>query len=119
MQEQTGRFASSLLGLVLVVALTGCASMATPETPAQRLAYVDAQFAATVNTAADLRDEGVLGERQAAAIDPLIQDGDQALSLAWRALEMDRPEDALDYLGVVNTILVELRARLQEAEPDE
>lgn len=103
--------------LLLALLLSACASLTAPETPAQRLAYADAQFAALVNTAADLREQGVLTADQAEDIDPIIQRGDEALTLAWAAIGRGQPDTALEYVALVNRLLIELRAELQEAQP--
>lgn len=109
--------ATAMLALVALL-LVGCANVTKPETPAQRLAYADGQFSALVNTAADLREQGILTEAQVREIDPKIQRGNEALDAAWLALNQDLPDEALDYVRIVNRLLPEIRAALKEAQDD-
>ena len=101
------------IGVLTLVLLAACAVQ--PQTPAQRLAVVDAQFSAVVNAAADLRDQGILTPAQIDALDEPIQQGNRALTLAWQVLD-DSPDEALDYVRIVNRLLLEIRAELQEAQ---
>ena len=95
--------------------IVGCASLTAPDSPAQALAYADSQFAALVHTAADLREQGAIDAQSAEEIDALIQRGDGALASAWRALGDDKPDTAMDYVRVVNHLVVDLARHLQEA----
>lgn len=105
-----------LFPLLLLILLAGCVTVA-PQTAAQRLAVVDTQFAAAVDTASDLRASGILTDAMRAELDPVIRDGDRALTLAWAALGKGQPDTALDYVVIVNRLLLELRAVLAEAQP--
>lgn len=104
---------------LLAVLLVGCASMTAPETPKQRLAYAESQFAALVHTAADLYEQGILSDEQARAITPDIRRANDALDAAWTAIDAGRPDDALDYLRILNRLLPEIRDTVQEAQSDE
>jgi len=95
-------------------ALTGCASLATPQTAEQRLAYVDTQFTALVESASDLRDSGALDAGDVAELDPLIQQGDQLLDLAWAALEGGNTDTALDAVNRLQRLLPQIRQHLEQ-----
>lgn len=104
------------LAVLLIALLAGCASLTKPESPAQALAYADAQFAAAVYTAADMRAQGALTESQVRAVDNAIQRGDRALDAAWRMLGTGDPDSVSDYVQIANRALAELARHMNTAE---
>lgn len=100
-----------LAGLIGAV-FTGCATVTKPDSPAQSLAYVDGQFTALVDTAADLRQQGQLTDEQVEDIDPIIQKGDTALDAAWEALDAGDTESVLGYVKIVNSLATRLSQEL-------
>lgn len=115
MGDRIEHWGATVLLAILIVASFGCASLTAPESPAQGLAYADAQFTALVDTAADLREQGVIDEATADKISPLIYQASEALDLAWLALDQGRPETVADYVATVNRLLVELSRYIEEA----
>lgn len=111
-----GKAASIALLAVMVV---GCASYTAPETPKQRLAYAESQFSALVHTATDLHEQGILTDEEARAIDPDIQRASEAIRAARTAIGEDKPEQALDYVRIVNRLLPHIRSAVEEAQDDE
>lgn len=97
---------------VLVLLLSACASITKPDSPAQSLAYVDGQFTALVDTAADLREQGALSDEQVEAIDPIIRKGDTALDAAWEALDAGDTDSVLGYVRIVNSLATRLSKEL-------
>ena len=105
-----------VLVVFLLTLLAGCATLTKPESPAQALAYADAQFAAAVYTAADLRAQGALTESQVQAVDSAIHRGDRALDAAWRMLGTGDPDSVTDYVQIANRALAELARHLNTAQ---
>lgn len=122
------------LFLCLMIGLAGCFGGANvrPESPAQRLAVVDAQFVAAVNTSTDLRAAGVLGDSQWSEAKRIAADGSDALDAGWDAVRVlnlcgqaedvgasvvpldCNPATLLDYVTVANRLLLDLRKMLPE-----
>lgn len=96
----------------LAATVFGCATVTKPESPAQSLAYVDGQFTALVDTAADLRQAGSLTDEQVDRIDPIIKEGDKTLDAAWEALDAGDTESVLGYVKVVNSLATRLSQEL-------
>jgi len=121
---------SAMVASLALLLVGGCATAPASETPAQRLAHVDAQFAAAVDSAVELRQQGVLSADQVRALEPKIQRGAEALDRAWRLLCLApsgaggapadcsaRPEDALEAIRIVNkSVLPGLHSALEEAQ---
>lgn len=110
------KYISGSLCALLLVVLSGCASMGyvAPQTPAQRLAYVDTQIAVVVNKLADARDQGMLSQSQISDIDNLVKSWATIRELAYTAVNDGRPKDVLDYLNTMESILVQLKAMRNE-----
>lgn len=103
--------------LCLIALITsGCfgGSNVRPETPAQRLAYVDARLTATMQTATDLRAAGIVGDGDWQEIKAASRDASNAMDLAWSALGGGNPDTALDYVVIANRLLLQIRAMLPE-----
>lgn len=96
----------------LIGTVIGCATVTKPDSPAQSLAYVDGQFTALVDTAADLRQTGSLTDEQVERIDPIIREGDTALDAAWEALDAGDTESVLGYVKIVNSLATRLSKEL-------
>jgi len=106
-----------IVGILAALAyfmLAGCASLATPQTAEQRLAYADTQFSALVESASDLRESGALGPDAVAELDPLIQRGDQLLELAWGALEGGDTSTAMNAVNTLQRLLPQIRQYLEQ-----
>lgn len=106
------QYALYTLALVAFL-LAGCASFQSPQTNAQRLAYVDSQFTATVQAATDLYKQDVITKAQAEALTPIIDRGDQAIDAGWAALAQDRPSDVLGYIRIANEAMLEISRRME------
>lgn len=105
------RYSSGLLCALLLALSTACSTLGLvqPESPAQRLAYVDTQIAVVVEELADARDAGLLTEEQISDVDTLVEVYSKARELAYAALNSDRPETALEYISLLESVLVKLQ----------
>lgn len=103
------------LWFVLAVMLAGCATVA-PQTPAQRLAMIDGQVTALYNTAADLREGGVIDDEQARDLQSLFLQVNTALDAGWAALAVGDLTQTENQIRLLNKVLWELRDRLQKVE---
>lgn len=105
------RIHSLLAVFLLGMALAACTIL--PKTAAQQLAYADASFTALVETAADLRDQGVLTAGQIDRLDDYINRGNIILGDAWLALRHGDEDRAVEYARVVTSLLVLIRNELE------
>lgn len=110
------KYLSGSLCALLLVVLSGCASMGyvAPQTPAQRLAYVDTQIAVVVDKLADARTAGMLSDSQIEDINNLVKSWERIRELAYTAATEDRPDDVLGYLSILENVLVQLKAMRNE-----
>ncbi|MEQ9133312.1 MAG: hypothetical protein RLO11_13095 [Salinisphaeraceae bacterium] len=108
----------ALIVLAIVSSLPGCASFTSPDSPAQSLAYAESQMTALARTAADLRRQGVIDDEKAEEIGPIILRGSQALDAGWAAIANGKPETALDYVAIVNTLVQRLSQIIREVKHD-
>lgn len=99
-----------LCGLLLVLC-SACSTLGLvqPESPAQKLAYVDTQIAGVVEELADARDAGLLTEYQIDAVDEAVEIYVKARELAYSAINSDRPETALEYINILEGALTKLQ----------
>ena len=96
--------------------LASCATMTAPQTVKQRMAYVDSQFTALVDTASDLREAGILTDEYVDEVDALIQSGDASLTAGWVALGKGDQDAVLTALQVTQSITLKLQQILQEMQ---
>lgn len=110
------KYYSGALCALLLVLLSACSTMGyvSPESPAQRLSYVDTQIAAVVNTLATEKQEGNLTQDQISKIDNLVKSWSRIRELAYASVDDNRPEDVLDYLQTLENILVQMKAMRNE-----
>ena len=101
---------------LLAFLLAGCAGLTPPKSNAERLAYVNSQFTATVKAATTLYQQDVITKQQAEALTPIIDRGNQAIDAGWAALAQDRPRDVLGYIEVANQALLEISQRVKSHE---
>ncbi len=111
--EMRSCLSAFIFSLMFVAA---CAHMAQPQTPAQRLAIIDSQFTALVNTASDLREQGTLTDEYVDEVDALIQNGHETLNAGWRAIGREDEDTALSTLRAMQQLTGELQRMLREAQ---
>jgi hypothetical protein len=109
----------ALILALLALIVAACATVTAPQTPKQRLAYVDSQFTAVVETAIELRQQGILTDAHVRRLQPTVNQAHQALSLAWAAMGKGNPESALEYVAVINELLFQIRNVLEEARHEQ
>lgn len=113
-------FVVVLFCLLLATLATGCGSkVVKPDSPAQALAYVEAQFGATVATAADLRDAGLMTTEQGQKADDLIQSGYEYLQAARAAQDAGNTQTVSGYTLKVLSLLQSVQTIMAEARTDE
>lgn len=92
---------------------TACAPRAlvapTPESPREALVTIEADYAALVRTATDLRRAGMIGDAQALRIEAVFTEMDQALDAADTALRLGEMETAEKQLALAAALLLRLR----------
>lgn len=113
-------FVVVLFCLLLATLATGCGSkVVKPESPAQALAYVEAQFGATVATAVEIRGMGLMTAEQEQKADELIQTGYDYLQAARAAQDAGNTESVTGYTLKVLALLQSVQTIMAEARTDE
>jgi len=111
------KYKRQILALVAGVALlAGCATLPSPETNSQRLAYAEAQVTAIANSAATLYEAGVLKDAERDAILSQLDSANTALDTAWIALRNGNLDTVNDVLLTVDRSLLALRKQLADAQ---
>lgn len=113
--------ALNIIWPLLLILLAGCAIYGgtQPQTPVQKMAYVDSQFTALVHTASDLRESGMMGDEHVDEVDRLIQSGNSALDAGWVAVRNGDEDATLRTLRVLNQVTLDLQKILTEVQSDE
>jgi hypothetical protein len=104
-----------LVGLCLLAA-TGCASIATPNTYNQRLAYVEATSTAILQTTHDLLKRDRISVPTAIKVDEQMENVNLLISNAKIAASVKDTKTAAGYLEQANKILIQLQTTLQEQQ---
>lgn len=102
--------------LLLVLTLTGCASMATPETNLERLSYLEISYGVVLDKATLYANEGRLTEDQIAAIDKSFDAYEDARNLAKLAIDASDQGGFDNQTAAMTTILAALRTIVAEVE---
>lgn len=111
-------FKAIMSTLAAAVLLSACATSVEPETPKQRLALAEAQFAAVVESASTMLEEGTLSQEDAASLDPYFQQANRAIESANDALEVGKPDTAQDYILVIKRAVLEAQFLIREAKDE-
>lgn len=106
---------SFLLGL-LATAIVGCASLASPETTNQKIAYVYAGLTAATETTADLLERDRITVPIAKEIDDQIGTGQVLLSNARLAVNLKNMTNANDLVLSAQKILITVETKLKAAK---
>ena len=111
------KYKKGILALVAGVALlAGCATLTSPKTNSQRLAYAEAQVTAIANSAATLYEAGVLKDTERDAILSQLDSANTALDTAWVALRNGNLDTVNGVLLTVDRSLLALRKQLADAQ---
>ena len=103
--------------LLMVLCIGACTSMMpAPQTQQQRLALVDVEVTALVNTVADMREQGVFSDSTFRSLAESLGEASQALDAAWLAYGLGDYTVTQDKLKLLNAMLIEIHAKLQEAQ---
>jgi hypothetical protein len=100
---------------ILALLIAGCASMATPETNLERLAYMEITYGVVLDKATVYRAEGKLSESQIAQIDKAFDAYEQARDLARIAITAKDQGGFDSQSTTMITILSALRSLVSEA----
>lgn len=103
---------SFLLGLLATV-IVGCASLASPETTNQKIAYVYAGLTAATETTADLLERDRITVSVAKEIDTQIGTGQVLLSNARLAVDLKQMSNANDLVLNAQKILITVESKLK------
>ena len=99
--------------------VAACASAVTPETARERHYAVESQYIATLETAIELRDQGVISEGTEQKLSRLFESANLLLRLSHNFLVEEGNEDqAIAQLEQVNSLLIEIRDILWEESED-
>lgn len=102
----------NLFGIwMLAMMLMSCAGV-VPKTVPERMAVVDAQVTAVINTAADLREGGLINDELYADLDEYFEAADHALDLGWRSVAVGDMDRAEAQIRVLNELLWAIREKL-------
>lgn len=101
---------AALVVVSLVASLAACGIKAPrPETPRQRLAYIEGAYSSVLQTLDTMKDNGMLEQWQIKAIGQYAHEANEALDAAHRVIEQPGKTRAAAKLEIVNEILWELR----------
>lgn len=107
------------LFLVLVFFVSACAHHdVRPETPRQAYVSADLQFQGAVQTAIELRQQGVLDDEMYNKLNELFEKTDQGLTAVNTALAQGYEDDAMGRLQLVNNLLWDIRDILMEVRDE-
>ena len=101
---------------ILAILLSGCATMATPETNLERLTYLEAGYGEVLDLATRYANEGRLSPTQIEAIDASFDAYEQARSLATIAISAGDQGGFDTQAETIVTVLSALRTIIAEAE---
>lgn len=104
-----------LVGLCLLVA-TGCASIATPNTYNQKLAYAESTAEAVLQTTYDLLQRDRISVPTAKKVDEQMDNVRLLLDNAKIAASVKDAKSFSGYLEQANKILIQLQTTLQEQQ---
>jgi hypothetical protein len=103
--------------LLMVLCIGACTSMMpAPQTQQQRLALVDVEVTALVNTVADMREQGVFSDSTFRSLAESLGTASQTLDTAWLAYSMGDYATTESKLKLLNAMLIEVHAQMQEAQ---
>lgn len=102
--------------LMLSLFIISCASTPLLDTPKKQLTSLDLQVQSLIVSAYDLTVSGVLEKSD---VDPLIQQANSTMTLAWAAYGKGDMIDMDNKMMMLNKILLEVRAILvaKESKP--
>ena len=104
------------LAIICLAVLTACTSIQA-DTPAKRLALVDAAFTEVVKQAANAREEGRLSSDTIAELDLYITLADSALDEAWIALGSGATDVEIDaQVSAISQLVRKIRLQLAAQE---
>ena len=101
---------------LLLVLISGCASLPAPETNIERLAYVELSYGVILDKATLYRDEGRLSASQIESLTTAFDDYETARNLARLAITAQNQGGFDNNIIAINTILTALRTILAEVE---
>jgi len=107
-------FFAAIVMMMSVAACTGM--MPAPQTQQQRLALVDVEVTALINTVADMREQGVFSDSTFGDLAQSLGEASKTLDAAWFAYGMGDYTTTQDKLRILNSMLIKIHAQMQEAQ---
>ncbi len=99
--------------LAILVLVSACQSLATPQTLEQRIAYVQGQVGGAYQTVADMTNRGQLEKSKARELIEEIDKADNAVKTARLAVKQGLFKDAESSLKAATDLLIVLEKSLQ------
>ena len=101
---------------LLLALISGCATMAVPETNLERLAYLEISYGVVLDKATLYAEEGRLTDEQKASLDQSFDTYEASRTLARIAIDAADQGGFDSQTAAMTTILAALRAIVAEVE---
>jgi hypothetical protein len=102
--------------IIMMMSVAACTSMIpAPQTQQQRLALVDVEVTALINTVADMREQGALSDSAFRSLAESLGAASKAMDAAWFAYGMGDYTQTQTKLELVNQLLIQVHAKLKES----